>query len=34
MLENKEFLLQVLEDIKTENASNDWRGTLTFWTKC
>lgn len=34
MVKNKNFLLQVLEDIKSENASNDWRGTITSWIKC
>lgn len=31
---NRSFLLQVIEDIKKQEVENDWRGTITKWTKC
>lgn len=34
MVKNKSFLLQVLEDINSENTSNNWRGTITSWIRC
>ena len=31
---NRNFLLQVIANIKKQEAGNDWRGTITKWTKC
>lgn len=34
MMDNKSFLLQVIEDIKNDNSNSIWRGTITSWIKC
>lgn len=34
-MSNKEFLLKIIDDIKTaKNQTKNWRGTLTSWVKC
>ena len=33
-MDNKSFLLKVLKSLKQEENGNNWRGTITSWTKC
>lgn len=33
-MKNRNFLLQVIEDLKKEDKKSNWRGAITEWIKC